>query len=102
MSYTIKVLTVCQMSDSIDLMTDTYTARVIRWRLETFMTENSVTQYALQKESGVALNTIKDMYRGKTKRPDLEVLDRVLVALGVLTRRSVGLSDVLEYSQDEA
>lgn len=65
------------------------------------MDERGVTRYALQKESGVAMNTIRDMYDGNTQRPDLEVLDKVLKALYVLTKRSVGLADVLEYNVEK-
>ena len=74
-----------------------YTSAVIRWRLKETMDEGGVTRYALQKESGVAMNTIRDMYDGSTQRPDLDVLERVLKGLRVLMKRPVGLSDVLEY-----
>lgn len=47
------------------------------------------------------MNTIRDMYNGNTQRPDLEVLDKVLKALHVLTKRSVGLTDVLEYNLEK-
>lgn len=80
-------------------MTGTYTYRVVKWQLQDFMQTHGVTQYALQKESGVALNTIKSIYRGETQRPDLEVLDRLIVALANLTKRRVGVSDLLEYDE---
>jgi transcriptional regulator with XRE-family HTH domain len=78
-------------------MTGTYTYQVIRWRLKSFMNLHGVTQYALQRESGVALNTIKAIYRGETQRPDLEVLDRIIVALSKLTKRQVSVADLLEH-----
>ncbi len=65
------------------------------------MDERGVTRYALQKESGVAMNTIRGMYDGNTQRPDLEVLDKVLKALHMLTKRSIGLTDVLEYNLEK-
>lgn len=77
-------------------MTDTYTHHVVKWRLQTFMQEHGVTQYALQRESGVALNTIKAIYRGETQRPDLEVLDKVMAALDGLTGKRVSVCDLLE------
>ena len=76
-----------------------YTCSVIRWRLKETMDQNGVTRYALQKESGVAMNTIRDMYNGQTQRPDLEVLDRLLSALRVLIKRPVSLIDLLEYDE---
>jgi DNA-binding Xre family transcriptional regulator len=76
-----------------------YTESVIRWRLKETMDESGVTRYALQKESGVAMNTIRGMYDGSTQRPDLEVLDKVLTALRVLMKRSVGLTDVLQFQE---
>jgi DNA-binding Xre family transcriptional regulator len=78
---------------------DTYTDSVITWRLQEFMEQHAVTQYALQKKSGVALNTIKGIYNRKTKRPDLEVLDRIISALGELVKHEVRVSDVLEYKR---
>ena len=81
-------------------MNTLYTGSVIRWRLKETMDRGGVTRYALQKESGVAMNTIRDMYDGSTQRPDLEVLDRLLKGLSVLMKRSVGLSDVLEYREE--
>lgn len=77
-----------------------YTEAVIRWRLKETMDDGGVTRYALQKESGVAMNTIRGMYDGNTQRPDLEVLDRLLKSLRVLMKRSVGLEDVLEYREE--
>lgn len=77
-----------------------YTKPVIKWRLKETMEDSGVTRYALQKESGVAMNTIRGMYDGNTQRPDLEVLDRLLKALRVLMKRSVGLADVLEYREE--
>ena len=76
-----------------------YTKQMVRWRLKETMDKGGVTRYALQKESGVAMNTIRGMYDGETQRPDLEVLDRVLKGLSVLLKRSVGLADVLEYQE---
>lgn len=81
-------------------MNTLYTEPVIRWRLKETMDAAGVTRYALQKESGVAMNTIRGMYDGDTQRPDLEVLDRVLRALRVLMKRPVRLEDVLEYREE--
>jgi transcriptional regulator with XRE-family HTH domain len=64
------------------------------------MNQHGITQYALQKESGVALNTIKGIYRGETQRPDLEVLERIIAALGSLTKQRVSVSDLLDYQEE--
>ncbi len=73
---------------------------MIRWRLKDTMDKLGVTRYALQKESGVSMNTIRDMYNGKTKRPDLDVLDRLIKALGKLTGKPVTMADLLEYEEE--
>lgn len=77
-----------------------YTKQMVRWRLKETMDDGGVTRYALQKETGVAMNTIRGMYDGGTQRPDLEVLDRILAGLGVLLKRSVSLGDVLDYQKN--
>ncbi len=76
-----------------------YTDSVITWRLREVMDQHSVSQYALQKQSGVALNTIRAIYKRKTKRPDLEVLDKLISALGEMAQQEFSVSDILEYKR---
>ncbi|GBF05494.1 hypothetical protein DAERI_050003 [Deinococcus aerius] len=64
------------------------------------MDAHNITRYALQKESGVAMNTLRAMYEGSTQRPDLEVLDLIIKALRKITGKDLGLLDVLEWAQD--
>ncbi|GAA3995068.1 hypothetical protein GCM10022631_01450 [Deinococcus rubellus] len=61
------------------------------------MDAHSITRYALQKESGVAMNTLRGMYDGTTKRPDLEVLDSVIRALRQISSKEITLANILEW-----
>ncbi|WP_165794129.1 helix-turn-helix domain-containing protein [Deinococcus aerius] len=73
---------------------------MVRWKLQGTMDAHNITRYALQKESGVAMNTLRAMYEGSTQRPDLEVLDLIIKALRKITGKDLGLLDVLEWAQD--
>ena len=76
-----------------------HTAGMVSWKLKTTMDTHGITRYALQKETGVAMNTLRAMYEGSTRRPDLDVLDTVISALGKLTKKNITLSDVLEHQE---
>ena len=73
---------------------------MIRWRLKETIDSLGITRYALQKESGVAMNTIRTMYEGDTKRPDLEVLDSLIATLERMTGKTFEISDLLEYQRE--
>lgn len=63
------------------------------------MDAHGVTRYALQQKTGVAMNTIRAMYEGTTRRPDLDVMDRIIHALRDMTQTPVTLYDVLEWRE---
>lgn len=73
---------------------------MVRWKLKDLLDGNDITRYRLSKESGVAMNTIRDLYAGQTMRPDLEVMNRVLNALTQLLGRPVTFDDLLEHVED--
>lgn len=75
-----------------------HTVRMVSWRLKQTMEMHGVTRYALQKRTGVAMNTLRAMYDGETLRPDLKVLDRIVQALRDMTGTAIELKDVLEYT----
>jgi DNA-binding Xre family transcriptional regulator len=58
-----------------------YTIPMIQWRLRQTLEQHHITRYALQKHTGIAMNTLRDMYDGKTQRPDLGVLGQVVQAI---------------------
>jgi DNA-binding Xre family transcriptional regulator/predicted GIY-YIG superfamily endonuclease len=70
------------------------------WRLEQTMDDLGITQYALQKHSGIALNTIRSLCKGETSRPDLQVLSKLMRSMNEMGH-AVELADVLEYVPDE-
>lgn len=80
-------------------MTTNDTAGMVKWKLKDTMDMHGITRYALQKETGAAMNTLRAMYDGTTRRPDLDVLDGVIRALRKATGKPLGLSDVLEWEE---
>lgn len=72
---------------------------MIDWKLKSTMDAHGVTRYALQQKTGVAMNTIRGMYDGTTRRPDLDVMDRLIHALRDITQTPVTLYDVLEWRE---
>ena len=70
---------------------------MLRWKLKETMDMHKVTRYALQKETGLAMNTLRSLYDGVTRRPDLEVLNVVIYGLRRLTGEKIGICDVLEW-----
>ena len=70
----------------------------LAWKLKDTMDTHKVTRYALQKASGVAMNTLRSMYDGETRRPDLDVLDTIIRELRGITGADITLADVLEWS----
>jgi len=78
-------------------MNTPHTEGMVSWKLKETMDAHGITRYALQKETGTAMNTLRAMYDGSTRRPDLDILDGVIRALRQLTGKPLELSDVLEW-----
>lgn len=47
----------------------------------------------------MAMNTLRGMYDGETRRPDLDVLDNLINTLRRLTGREITLADVLTWTE---
>lgn len=77
----------------------THTEGMVEWKLKGTMDTHGVTRYALQKESGIAMNTLRAMYEGSTRRPDLDVLDSIIQAMRRITSAPLTLADVLEWRE---
>lgn len=45
------------------------------------------------------MNTLRGMYDGETRRPDLDVLDNLINTLRRLTGREIALADVLTWTE---
>ncbi|WP_162243085.1 helix-turn-helix transcriptional regulator [Deinococcus sp. Leaf326] len=65
------------------------------WKLKETMDAHGVTRYAVQKEAKIAMNTLRGMYDGTTRRPDLDVLGSIIGALRRMTGQPITLTDVL-------
>lgn len=77
----------------------THTVGVIEWKLKATMDSCGVTRYALQKDSGISMNTLRSMYDGSTKRPDLDVIDSIIRSLRRMTGKSISLVDVIDWQE---
>lgn len=75
---------------------------MVSWKLKSTMDAHGITRYALQKEAGVAMNTLRAMYDGETRRPDLDVLDSIIQALRRITGKDLDLNDVLEWQEQSS
>ena len=78
-------------------MDESKTEGVFIWKLQTVMDTRKITRYALQKASGVPMNTLRPIYDSKTARADFKVLGRLLVSLRVMTGEDLRLGDLLEW-----
>ncbi len=54
-----------------------------------------LTMLGLRRMTGLSYTTISDLYHARTRRIDVETLDRLCRALGV------GVGDILEYRDTE-
>ena len=53
-----------------------------------------ITYQALSDKSGIPLNTLKNIFRGKTENPRIDTMQAIERALGIT-------EEVSEYSEDE-
>lgn len=69
----------------------------LRWRLKEVLDREGIAVYTLAKHlgEGVSMNTVYHLARAKTRRPDLDILARILVALRSLTGRPYSINDIL-------
>jgi DNA-binding Xre family transcriptional regulator len=80
----------------MQIMDTGYTKKMIVWRLKEVLHSLGMSRYALQKQTGIAMNTIRSMYDGETQRPDLRLLEQILEALKA-KNPTIGLADLLEW-----
>lgn len=73
----------------------------VRWKLKALLDHHQprpITRYALQKEAGVAMNTIRAMYDNTSGGVEFGTLGKVLRALQTLTGQSLTVADLIEYA----
>ena len=64
-------------------------------RLSREMGARRLTMLELARRTGLSYSSVHALYHGRTRRIDLETLDRLCRALGV------GVGDILEYREGE-
>ena len=64
-------------------------------RLSREMGARRLTMLELARRTGLSYSSVHALYHGRTRRLDLETLDRLCRALGV------GVGDILEYRESE-
>ena len=62
--------------------------------IKDYMKKEKITYQALSDKSGIPLNTIKNIFRGKTENPRIDTMQAIERALGIA-------EEVSEYSEDE-
>lgn len=70
---------------------------MFRWTLKDTLTAHNITRYALAKESGLAMNTVRAMYDGTPTRIDFPVIEKVIAALNSMTGLNVAADDVFKW-----
>lgn len=69
---------------------------VIKNRLKEILKETKTSERALARAIGVRPNTINDLAKNKTQRPDMEIIAQVMLYFGM-----TDVSEILYY-EDEA
>lgn len=70
---------------------------MFRWTLKDTMTAHGVTRYALSKETGLAMNTVRAMFDGSPTRVDFPAITKVVAALAKLTGKKMTAADVFVW-----
>ncbi len=69
---------------------------MVTWKLREYLDRHEVSAYALAQATDLAPSTVYALARGRQRRTDLDVLDKVLTALEQLTGERVSVCDLLE------
>lgn len=72
----------------------------IKFVLNRTMLDHDISQRALSKESGVRMNTIKDIREGEAKSLTVDKLEALVRGLNALTGEKYGLDAVMIYVED--
>jgi DNA-binding Xre family transcriptional regulator len=72
----------------------------VRWKVKGFLDANGITPYRLMKESGLAQGTVYRLVNDDTTGLNTETLNAVLKALSKLSKKTLTVNDVLEYTED--
>lgn len=62
--------------------------------------KDKVTPNALAREAKVRPNGVYEMCAGKTKRVDLETLNRLVSTLEEMIGRDISIDEIIEYVKD--
>jgi Cro/C1-type HTH DNA-binding domain len=77
-----------------------YPALMFRWTLKDTMDAHGITRYGLQKQSGLAMNTVRAMYEGSPTRVDFPAIGKVISALSALTGKRLGADSVFVWEEE--
>ena len=79
--------------------------------IKAYMKEKNITYQDLSDMSNIPLNTLKNIFRGKTKNPRIDTLQAIVQALGIKEKTPPGndlpedvkqlVELVMELSEDE-
>ncbi|CAH1194663.1 hypothetical protein PAECIP111892_01791 [Paenibacillus auburnensis] len=71
------------------------------FKLINLLEDNDISKNALAREAKVRPNLIYEMCDNKTKRIELETLEKVLITLSGMIGRHVDVHEVIEYKYGE-
>lgn len=73
----------------------------IKFTLQDTMDRHGITQYALNKASGVRMNTIQDIRKGDVKALTVEKLDDLICSINKMTGGNYGFECVMVFEDSE-
>lgn len=72
----------------------------IKYTLQETLDRHGITQYALNKATGVRMNTIQAIREGEVKALTVDKLDAIITGINALSGQNYGLDAVMRYEAD--
>jgi DNA-binding Xre family transcriptional regulator len=73
----------------------------MRWKIPELLKEHDITAYQFMRESGLAQGTAYALALGASERVYLETLPKVRMALETLTGKPIGLTDIIDFAEND-
>ncbi|PTL37412.1 helix-turn-helix domain-containing protein [Alkalicoccus saliphilus] len=73
---------------------------MIKFNLHSLLKQHNYSQHEFSEISKVRPNTINDMCNNKTKRIELETLNKIMKGLQIITKKEVSIEDLIRYEDE--
>jgi DNA-binding Xre family transcriptional regulator len=70
---------------------------VIKFYLDEILRELKISQTKFAKQANIRPNTINNIYNNKTKRFEIETLDKILTTLNSIGNRNYDVGDLIKF-----